>query len=76
MNRIFAYFSQYTKTDWEILGYFVLIIGMVILIPVVLFFDYFQSYAWQLQVVEWKIFLTKSLLKWWQNAIDSSWLMW
>lgn len=76
MKRIYAYFSQYTKTDWEVLSYFVLIVGMVILIPVVLFFDYFQTYEWRLQVVEWKTFLTKSLLKWWQNAIDSSWLMW
>lgn len=61
MKTIKQYFKQYSKSDWEIVGYLGIILLMLLVIPVFYLWDYTQSYDFQLQWVRWKFFLTESL---------------
>lgn len=64
MKRIYKYFTQFSKEDWEYLGYFAIIIGMVFIIPLIWFIDYLHSpeFAWQWAI--WRFSLTESLRNW------------
>jgi hypothetical protein len=61
MKRIIAHLQSFSKQDWEIIGYFVLIAGMLLLIPIVLFWDYIHRPDIQWYWITFRYSLTKFL---------------
>lgn len=76
LARIKAYFAQYTRTDWETLGYLCLILVLVFLLPVIGLWDYVTSYYGQWEWLKWEFFLTKTLQYWWAWILDKLGRLW
>lgn len=75
-RRLRCYFLSYDKGDWEVVGYLVIIVLMVALVPLVYFWSYLQSADFSWWWLTTKFFLTKSLENWWLWVLDKLSRLW
>lgn len=73
-SRIRTYFAQFERADWEIIGYFILILCMMGLVPIIFFWDYVQTFEFYWRALLFKKTLTESLQNWWVWILDN-WLV-
>lgn len=76
MQRLKSYFAQFDRGDWEMLGYLAIILIMVALLPIVWFWDYMHSPAFNWWLLKTKFVLTKSLENWWFQGLDIRLWLW